>query len=94
MQGYGDPDNGRLMSAVSKSLTRLGSGEDGRRPGDQEYRQLRDFFKKQLYFYIYLSIYIYLNHFAIYLKKITTLYINYTLIKKFFLLIMGISRWH
>ena len=47
------------------------------------------FFKKQLYFYIYLSIYIYLNHYipeiytsAIYLKTITTLYSNYTSIKK------------
>ena len=37
------------MSAVSKSLTRLGSGEGGGGPGDWEWRQLRDFFcKKQL----------------------------------------------
>ena len=44
MEAYDDPDNGGLMSAVSKSRTRLGSGEGGGGPGDREWRQLRDVF--------------------------------------------------
>ena len=51
MEVSDDPDSSSFISAVGKSLTRLGS-RDGRRPRDSGCRQrLRNFFKKTALFF-------------------------------------------